>query len=169
MLLFAYSKAFDKEVSRVTIEEENIQFQLVSNLEFEELFACVKQGLFIHVDSVFGWDDDFQRQRLLNEYNPSWFHWVYLGKQRVGLVCFKPYDNAYHVHLLIISHQYQDQSIGKKVMSRIHEKAHQEQRNQVTLSSFRSNTRAISFYQALDYQIVDDSDTNFVGMTLYLN
>ncbi|MCZ4310351.1 MULTISPECIES: GNAT family N-acetyltransferase [Vibrio] len=168
MLLFAYSKAFDKEVSRVTIEEENIQFQLVSNLEFEELFACVKQGLFIHVDSVFGWDDDFQRQRLLNEYNPSWFHWVYLGKQRVGLVCFKPYDNAYHVHLLIISHQYQDQSLGKKVMSRIHEKAHQEQRNQVTLSSFRSNTRAISFYQALGYQVVDDSDEDFVGMTLNL-
>lgn len=71
----------------VTIEEENIQFQLVSNLEFEELFACAKQGIFIHVDSVFGWDDDFQRQRLLNDYHPSWFHWVYRGKERIGLVC----------------------------------------------------------------------------------
>ncbi len=152
----------------MVIEEEKIQFQLVSNSEFEELFTCVKQGLFIHVDNVFDWDDDFQRQRLLNDYHPSWFHWVYRGKERIGLVCFKPYDNAYHIHLLIILPQYQDQSLGKKVMSLIHEKAHQEQRNQVTLSSFRSNTRAISFYQALGYQIVDDSDEDFVGMTLYL-
>jgi ribosomal protein S18 acetylase RimI-like enzyme len=53
-------------------------------------------------------------------------------------------------------------------MSRIHEKAHQEQRNQVTLSSFRSNIRAISFYQSLGYQIVDDNDEDFVGMALYL-
>ena len=141
-----------------------MQFQLISNLEFEELFACVKQGLFIHVDNVFGWDDEFQHNRLLNDYQPSWFHWVYRGKEKIGLVCFKPYDNAYHIHLLIISPQYQDQSLGKKVMSLIHEKAHQEERNQVTLSSFRSNTRAISFYQALGYQIVDDSDAHFITL-----
>ncbi|MFS1860341.1 GNAT family N-acetyltransferase [Vibrio lentus] len=145
-----------------------MQFQLVSNSEFEELFTCVKQGIFIHVDSVFGWDDDFQRQRLLNDYHPSWFHWVYLGKQRVGLVCFKPDDNAYHVHLLIILPQYQGRTLGKEVMTLIHKRAMEEQREQVILSSFRSNTRAISFYQALGYQIVDDSDENFVGMALNL-
>lgn len=83
-------------------------------------------------------------------------------------LCFKPYDNAYHIHLLIISPQYQDQSLGKKVMSLIHEKAHQEQRNQVTLSSFRNNTRAIRFYQSLGYQVIDDSDEDFVGMALNL-
>ncbi len=149
-------------------KEENIQLQLVSSSEFEELFAYVKQGIFIHVDDVFGWDDDFQRQRLLNDYRPSWFHWVYLGKQRVGLVCFKPYDNAYHIHLLIISPQYQGHSLGKQVMCLIHKRATGERREQVTLSSFRSNTRAISFYQSLGYQIVDDSDENFVGMTLTL-
>ncbi|CAK1903394.1 GNAT family N-acetyltransferase [Vibrio crassostreae] len=152
----------------MAIKEENIQLQLVSSSESEELFACVKQGILIHVDDVFGWDDDFQRQRLLNDYRPSWFHWVYLGKQRVGLVCFKPYDNAYHIHLLIISPQYQGRSLGKQAMTLIHKRATEERREQVTLSSFRSNTRGISFYQALGYQIVDDSDENFVGMTLTL-
>ncbi|MFA0709989.1 GNAT family N-acetyltransferase [Vibrio splendidus] len=168
MLLFAYSKAFDKEASKVARQEENIQFQLVSNHEFEELFACVKQGIFIHVDDVFGWDDDFQHQRLLNEYHPSWFHWVYRENKRVGLACFKPYDNAYHIHLLIILPQYQGHTLGKEVMTLMHKRAMEEQREQVTLSSFRSNTRAISFYQSLGYRVVDDSDENFVGMTLYL-
>ncbi len=150
-------------------KDGNIQFKLVLSSEFEALFNCVKQGIFTHVDKVFGWDDDFQRQRLIKDYHPSWFHWIYHKNERVGLVCFKPYDNAYHVHLLIIFPQYQDQSFGKKAMLLIHNKAHQEQRNQVTLSSFRSNTRAISFYQALGYQIVDDSDEDFVGMTLNLS
>ncbi|MFA0324120.1 GNAT family N-acetyltransferase [Vibrio splendidus] len=168
MLLFAYSKAFDKEAIRVVIEEEKIQFQLVSNSEFEELFACVKQGIFIHVDDVFGWDDDFQHQRLLNEYHPSWFHWVYRENKRVGLACFKPYDNAYHIHLLIILPQYQGHTLGKEVMTLIHKRAMEEQRSQVTLSSFRSNTRAISFYQSLGYRVVDEGDDDFVGMALNL-
>ncbi|PTP88321.1 histone acetyltransferase [Vibrio splendidus] len=168
MLLFAYSKVFDKDVNRVLIEEEKIQFQLVSNSEFEELFTCVKQGLFIHVDNVFDWDDDFQRQRLLNDYHPSWFHWVYRGKERIGLVCFKPYDNAYHIHLLIIFPQNQGRSLGKQVMTLIHKRATEERREQVTLSSFRSNTRAISFYQSLGYRVVDEGDDDFVGLALNL-
>ncbi|WP_061037699.1 GNAT family N-acetyltransferase [Vibrio coralliirubri] len=166
MLLFAYSKALNKEASRVAMKEEDIQLQLVSNSEFEELFACVKQGIFIHVNSVFGWDDDFQRQRLINDYHPSWFHWIYHKNERVGLVCFKPYDNAYHIHLLIIFPQYQGRSLGKQVMTLIHKKAMAEQLSQVTLSSFRSNTRAISFYQSLGYHVVDDSNAHFTSLKL---
>ncbi|WP_333918201.1 GNAT family N-acetyltransferase [Vibrio crassostreae] len=146
-----------------------MQLQLVSSSESEELFACVKQGIFEHVDNVFGWDDEFQRNRLSNDYHPSWFHWVYRDSQKVGLTCFKPYDNAYHAHLLIIFPQHQSQKVGQKVMMLIHNKARLEQRNQVTLSSFRDNTRAIQFYEALGYQVVDDSDEDFVGMALSLN
>ena len=84
-------------------------------------------------------------------------------------MCFKPYDNAYHVHLLIIFPQYQGQSLGKEVMSLSYiREPSEEQREQVTLSSFRSNTRAISFYQALGYLVVDEGDDDFVGMTLNL-
>ncbi len=153
----------------MTIKDNKLKFQLVANSEFEELFACVKQGIFEHVDNVFGWDDEFQRNRLSNDYHPSWFHWVYRDSQKVGLACFKPYDNAYHVHLLIIFPQHQSQNIGQQVMMLIQNKARIEQRNQVTLSSFRDNTRAIQFYEGLGYQVVDDSDENFVGMTLSLN
>lgn len=144
----------------------DIQFKIISSSEFEDLFYYVKQGIFKHVDNVFGWNDSFQRKRLLNDYHRSWFHWVYNDTQRVGLTCFKPYDNAYHVHLLIIFPQYQRLSLGKQVMTLIHDKALQEQRDQITLSSFRSNTRAIGFYQALGYQIVDDSDDNFIALVL---
>ena len=153
----------------MTIKDNKLKFQLVPNSEFEELFACVKQGIFEHVDNVFGWDDEFQRNRLSNDYHPSWFHWVYRDSQKVGLACFKPYDNAYHVHLLIIFPQHQSQNIGQQVMMLIHNKARLEQRNQVTLSSFRGNTRAIQFYEGLGYQVVDNSDEDFVGMTLSLD
>ncbi|MBY7659238.1 hypothetical protein ITG08_16105 [Vibrio cyclitrophicus] len=54
-------------------------------------------------------------------------------------------------------------------MTIICNKAMKEQRNQVTLSSFRSSTLAISFYQALGYQVIDDSYDYFMGLVLHLN
>jgi len=148
---------------------EELRLEAVLSSEFDELFDCVKQGIFEHVNNVFGWDDEFQRNRLSNDYHSSWFHWVYRDSQKVGLTCFKPYDNAYHIHLLIIFPQNQSQNIGQQVMMLIHNKARIEQRNQVTLSSFRCNSRAIQFYEGLGYQVVDISDEDFVGMTLSLN
>ncbi|CDU01767.1 Putative acetyltransferase [Vibrio coralliirubri] len=153
----------------MTIKCGELGLETVLNSEFDELFVCVKQGIFEHVDNVFGWDDEFQRNRLLNDYHPSWFHWIYREKERIGLVCFKPYDNAFHIHLLIIFPQDQGRSLGNKVMTLIHKRAMQEQRSHVTLSSFRSNTRAINFYQSLGYQVGDDSDNNFLGMKLNLD
>lgn len=136
--------------------------------EFEALFLTVKQGIYSYVDSVFGWDDNFQRDRLKNDYEPSWFHWVVIDDERVGLLCFKPYGNAFHVHLLIVFPEYQNHNIGTKVMKHIHQLATTEKRSRVTLSSFKSNQRAISFYLRLGYQHLDDSDADFVSLSLDL-
>lgn len=51
----------------------------VPDSEFEQRFAAVKQGIFPYVEAVFGWDDDFQRERLSSEYQPQWFSWILQG------------------------------------------------------------------------------------------
>ena len=137
----------------------------VRDSEFEALFSTVKQGLYPYVDAVFGWDDNFQRARLKNDYKPSWFYWIIINNTRVGLLCFKPYENAYHVHLLLVFPDYQNQNIGSKVMRHIHQLTLTEQRSRVTLSSFKVNHKAISFYQKLGYQVCDDRDADFVSLS----
>ena len=131
--------------------------------EFDEVFTSVKSGLFHHIDAVFGWDDQFQRHRLKIEYQSDWFYWIYVGEQRVGLLCFKSYDNAFHVHFLVIEPSQQGRQIGTNVMQLIHEKAISDMKQQVTLSSFTRNQRAIAFYESLGYEIVDTEDS-FVSM-----
>ncbi len=42
----------------------DIQLIQIENDEFESLFSVVKQGLYSHVDAVFGWCDEFQVNRL---------------------------------------------------------------------------------------------------------
>lgn len=131
-----------------------IELAGIATSEFEQRFAAVKQGIFPYVEAVFGWDDDFQRERLSSEYQPQWFSWILLGGERVGLLCCKPYEDALHIHLLIIFPQYQGRQLGSAVMDRLYREAEHEGKSRATLSSFTANQRAIEFYRCLGYQAV---------------
>ncbi|WP_262359252.1 GNAT family N-acetyltransferase, partial [Vibrio mimicus] len=143
----------------------DIQLIQIENDEFESLFSVVKQGLYSHVDAVFGWCDEFQVNRLKNDYEPHWFHWVYINNEQVGLLCFKPYENAFHVHLLIVFPEFQNQQLGGRVMNVVHEMAREQGRSHVTLSSFTRNESALRFYKSLGYKVTE-SDENFLSLSL---
>ncbi|MGU5759380.1 GNAT family N-acetyltransferase [Aeromonas hydrophila] len=141
-----------------------IELAGIAPSEFEQRFAAVKEGIFPYVEAVFGWDDEMQRERLTSEYEPHWFSWILAGSERVGLLCCKPYDDALHVHLLIIFPPHQGRQLGSAVMARLHHEAASEGRLRVTLSSFSANQRAIGFYRRLGYQVVAEEPA-FVSLS----
>ncbi|MCG9629335.1 GNAT family N-acetyltransferase [Vibrio sp. Isolate30] len=151
------------------VEPHLLRYSSILPSEAEAQFSVIKEALYSHVDAVFGWDDEYQRQRVNNDYQQDWFYWIDDGDDRVGLVCYKPYQNAYHVHLLIIFTPHQNRKLGYRVMRDIQDLAIKEKRETITLSSFRRNQPAIAFYQRLGYQITDDSEADFVSMSLRIN
>ncbi|MFQ1867315.1 GNAT family N-acetyltransferase [Aeromonas veronii] len=142
----------------------DIELINVPQSDFEQVFTAVKQGIFPYVEARFGWDDQFQRERLASSYLPQWFSWILHGGERIGLLCSKPYEDAQHVHLLIIFPQYQGRQLGAAVMERLHQEAEREGKCRVTLSSFTENHRAIRFYERLGYNVVEE-DQEFVSMS----
>lgn len=134
-------------------------FEPIIKDEWPQIFTIYKQALFEHVEAVFGWDDAFQKQRLAQEYDRDWFHWVYHKHEKVGLVCFKPTAHSLHLHLIVIFPNYQRKGLAKAVIQQIETLALESSKTCVTLSSFTRNQSAIHFYQKLDYQITErDSD-----------
>lgn len=81
------------------------------------------------------------------------------------MLCFKPYDNALHVHLLIVFPEFQNQKLGGRVMNMVHEIAREQGRSDVTLSSFTRNEPAVRFYKSLGYKVTE-SDENFLSLSL---
>ncbi|XAW90763.1 N-acetyltransferase [Vibrio sp. CDRSL-10 TSBA] len=136
--------------------------------EFDSLFSVVKQAIYAHVDAVFGWNDDVQSKRLMDDYEPNWFNWIYQEGQRVGMLCFKPYDNALHVHLLVVFPEFQNQKLGEKVMNYVHHQACLQGRGSITLSSFVRNEPAVRFYKSLGYRVIG-RDENFYSLSLQVS
>lgn len=93
-----------------------IELKAIARHEFHEVFAHVKSGIFADLNAVFGWDDDFQRERLATAYRPEGFHWLYFDQQRIGLICFKLNQRAFHLHLLIVFNAFQGQGFGALAM-----------------------------------------------------
>lgn len=151
---------------RQGVESHPLRYSPILTSETETQFSVIKEALYSHVEAVFRWDDEFQRQRINSDYQQDWFYWIHDQGERVGLVCYKPYQQAYHVHLLIVFPQYQNRKLGYRVMKDIQELALKEERETITLSSFRRNEQAIAFYQRLGYQIIDDSEADFVSLAL---
>lgn len=132
-----------------------IRFEGIADPYNDDVFQRIKTGLHPYVDNVFGWDDNFQRQRIKNEYQPDWFYWALTDDQCLGLVCFKRYDQALHLHLIIVDEAFRGQGYGKRIMQAIHDCADDEARA-VTLSCFRCNTPALRLYETLGYTITSE-------------
>jgi len=138
----------------------NITFEQMADPYSEDVFGLTKKGLYPFVDEVFGWDDAFQKQRMRDDYKPEWFYWVVESNIRLGYVCFKPYNQSLHLHLIILAQRFIGNGCGRKVMEAVHKVAEKEDRD-VTLSSFKCNERAVNMYKSLRYEI-EGEDEHFI-------
>lgn len=133
----------------------SIRFDPIIDPYSDDVFQRIKSGLYASVDAVFGWDDEFQRQRIKDEYQSDWFYWAKADGQCLGLVCFKPYENALHLHLIVVDAALRGQGVGQRIMQAVHHLADTQARA-VTLSCFRCNTVALKLYQSLGYEITSE-------------
>lgn len=145
----------------------SMRFEVIQAAQFSDVLAVVKTALFDYIDKVFGWDDGFQQTRLINDYEPHWYRWVYEGKRRIGLVCFKYKEGALHLHLMIIFPEYQGKGLGSQVMDYLRHAAIENACHEISLWSFMLNQGALRFYQGLGYQVVNEEE-HFYMMALRL-
>ena len=143
----------------------DIQIKQIKSDEFGSLFSVVKQGLFTHVDSVFGWCDEFQSNRL--KMITSRIGFIGFISMTCELACYV--SSLTTITSCTFTHcfsEFQNQKIGERVMNRVHEIAHKQRQNLCNLIELcYKNKPAVSFYQSLGYQVTE-SDESFVSLSL---
>lgn len=126
----------------------NIQPLAISR---EDAFSLYAQSLRPYIEAVYGWDEKSQRERFAGSYPSEGLFSLYRAKEDIGLLALR--GPGLHVALLLIRPEFQNQGLGREVMAELHN------RNQtITLSSFKLNTHAVRFYQALGYTIIGEDE-----------
>lgn len=142
-------------------------FEAFDGQALTALFPLYKRALYPFIEEAFGWSETFQRERVQSAYPLDSLYWAKCWAkgeyQRAAVLSVKQQEGILHLHLLIVPEPLRAQGIGQTVMQALHQHATQHGQT-ITLSCFKSNPRALHFYQKLGYQ-VSDEETHFFDLT----
>lgn len=128
--------------------------------DLNKAFELYKSELHAVIDTALGWDESSQQKRFTEKYSLDWFYWVECEGNVVGYICYDYRSVALHISLLVIDNHFQGKGIGKKIMAIVSNLA-QEKKLKLTLSSFKNNQNAVSFYEKLGFKIINQDDLFF--------
>ncbi len=88
------------------------------------------------------------------------------GSQILGYGMLRGWDEGFSVPSLgiAISSKMQGQGLGRALMEFLHAAAQMKGAHQVRLKCYKRNLRAMSLYQSLGYEFVENSDEQLVGV-----
>ncbi|WP_321845552.1 GNAT family N-acetyltransferase [Paraburkholderia bannensis] len=147
----------------ITSDDDVITLSQIPNSAIDKhaLFSLYELSLRQYIESTFGWDEDFQRERFNASYLDRDFISIYVGSLAVGYVSLK--DEVEHVHLslLLLQPEFRGRGIGQRVMHMLIARVSASGRP-LTLSCFLCNQGAIRFYKKLGLSAVSE-DEHFVN------
>ena len=120
-----------------------------------EFIFTVKKAAYRYVEQVWGWDDNYQRERHNKEFTSHDFHIIQFHETDVGFFITSSTPDMLKVDQIYILPQYQGRGIGSACLTRIVDDANLEQRS-VVLQVLKVNTRGIALYKRLGFTIVGE-------------
>ena len=126
----------------------------------EFVFTVKKAAYREYVEQVWGWEDDYQRERHNREFDSHDFHIIQFRGTDVGFFITSSTSGTLKVNQIFILPEYQGRGIGSACMTHIIDNANLEQRS-VVLQVLKVNTRGIALYQRLGFTIVGEDSIYF--------
>jgi ribosomal protein S18 acetylase RimI-like enzyme len=133
-------------------------------IDRSNLYALYCLLLREYIEPVFGWDEEFQRQRFEREYPSHKTFLVPCGMMIAGFVVLKCESEEIHLSLLLLRPEFQSLGIGARVMELVLAQA-KFLSVPVTLSCFRENDQALKFYARHGFRITYE-DAHFSLLTI---
>lgn len=125
----------------------------------EILFAWYEQGYRAHIETLWGWDEAWQRRDFAQLFAALPPAVVLQADRAVGYVQTQQRPDALHLANIVIRPAAQGQGIGSTILRELQQRA-AARRWPVTLKVFRSNARALAFYRRHGFEVVAYSETH---------
>jgi len=140
------------------VEELSLRKAHARDSEF--VFTVKKAAYREYVEQVWGWDDNYQRERHNKEFASYDFRIIQFRETDVGFLITSSTSDTLKVNQIYILPEYQGRGIGSACLTHIIDDANLAQKS-VVLKVLKVNTRGIALYQRLGFTIVDESSEYF--------
>ena len=123
----------------------------------ERIYPGYKALFHSHVEQIWGWEEAWQRQNFAEEWEGARTWWIESQGQLSGYLQLRNGADFMYVLSLGILPDCQGRGIGRRIMRSLQEDA-ASLAQPLRLSVFRTNPRALSFYQALGFHVTEESE-----------
>ena len=139
---------------------EELSFRKAHASDSEFVFAVKEAAYREYIEQIWGWDDNYQRERHNREFASHDFRIIQFRGTDVGFLITSHTSDTLKVNQIYILPEYQGKGIGSACMTRIVDDASLEQKS-VALKVLKINTRGIALYQRLGFTIVGEDSIYF--------
>ena len=139
---------------------EGLSIRKAYTSDSEFVFTVKEAAYREYVEQVWGWDDNYQRERHNTEFASQDFHIIQFCGTDVGCLITSRTADTLKVNQIFILPEYQGKGIGSACMTRIVDDANLEQKS-VVLKVLKVNTRGIVLYKRLGFTIVGEDSIYF--------
>lgn len=147
--------------SFAALKRNDISFRETSNKDFEYLFSLKKSTLKEYVEETWSWDETWQRDYFMNNFNPKETRIITKSGTDVGcLVIKKKRRKVILIGLLLIAPEYQNQGIGSLILEFIINEAKKKFRK-ILIYVLKVNKRALALYEKIHFQRVGEDNERY--------
>ncbi len=127
--------------------------------DFDFIYSLYRQTLYDYVEQTWGHKEEFQRNRMQEDFDVLPFEIVCKQGEDIGVISVIDEETALKIKYLMIAPIHQRQGFGKQILRQVLEQAAKRE-IPVRLSVFRVNS-AKAFYENLGFKVVDGDEGCF--------
>jgi len=135
-----------------------MKIEETKDTQLKALFVIHKQCFQVHIEEIWGWDENWQWDYFLKEWKNGIWRTLLDGEAIIGYLVWNLKTDHLYLNNICFLPEYQGKGLGKSAMNFI-EKLATERNLPVKLSTFRTNQRVLSFYEKLGYKVIEEVET----------
>jgi ribosomal protein S18 acetylase RimI-like enzyme len=127
-----------------------------TNNDLDLTFKIKENALQQYLEMLWGWNEKAQQDFHRREFKKKHFQVIELQNEAIGYLEILPFSDHIFLANLMILQPFQGKGIGKIIMQDLI-----KNNSKIFLEVLKVNERAIAFYQALNFEIIEDLEVSF--------
>lgn len=125
------------------------------------VFGMHKEIFRAEIEERWGWDDDWQKNKFLQEWGRDFFELIYDGGNVIGYIQKKTQPDHLYLRSFGLIEEYRGKGLGVELMKRLLVEISKDFQ-EIRLSVAHFNHAAINLYKKMGFDVLSESDDGMI-------
>ncbi|MBA6252070.1 N-acetyltransferase [Colwellia sp. MB3u-55] len=137
----------------------NLRTQIAKEHDKKYFFDLYSDSMKTHIETLWGWDQDWQISDSEDRWNLSVNYILFNAEKRIGYFQVTEEKDGAYIMMFIIDEKFRSKGVGSHALTILRKLLLNKS---LSLRVFKTNNRALSFYKANGFSIIEQEDKFYI-------